>query len=216
MKSSENINELATALNKAQSEMMGAAMDAENPFFKSKYADLKSVWKAAKGPLTNNGLSIVQGPIPTESGIRLATRLMHISGQWIESELTMPTTKEDPQQYGSAITYARRYSLSAMIGIYQDDDDAEYLRKIEEKKKKDPERERLAQEQQDNFAEQKGQIPSDISAMEKELSEYKEVKMLSEFEIDSFRDQLENKAWEEARDTYNQIISRIKTDENIS
>ena len=127
MNKSENLNELATALCKAQNEMGGAVKDAKNPFFKSSYADLTSVIKAIKEPFNKNGLSYVQLPTTSDGGkgIGVKTVLMHTSGQFIESEFYLPLVKADPQAGGSAITYARRYALQALAGIPTADDDAE-------------------------------------------------------------------------------------------
>ena len=125
MKSSESINELATALCAAQSQMGGAVKDSANPFFKSSYADLTSVIKAIKQPFADNGLSYTQFPVNDDSGVGVSTRLMHISGQWLEMEYTLPTVKKDPQAAGSAITYARRYALQSIAGIPTAEDDAE-------------------------------------------------------------------------------------------
>jgi len=125
MKASESINELATALCKAQSQMGGAVKDSSNPFFKSSYADLTSVIKAIKQPFADNGLSYTQFPVSNENGVGVSTRLMHVSGQWLEMEYTLPTVKQDPQAAGSAITYARRYALQSIAGIPTADDDAE-------------------------------------------------------------------------------------------
>ena len=125
MKTSESIAALAAALCKAQSQMGGAAKSADNPFFKSKYADLSSVVQAVKQPFADNGLSYVQFPISTQSAIGVVTRLMHESGEWIEQDYYLPLQKLDPQAAGSAITYARRYSLQAVAGIPAEDDDGE-------------------------------------------------------------------------------------------
>ena len=125
MYSSESINELASALCAAQSQMGGAVKDSANPFFKSSYADLTSVIKAIKQPFADNGLSYTQFPVSNENGVGVSTCLMHISGQWLEMEYTLPTVKKDPQAYGSAITYARRYALQSIAGIPTADDDVE-------------------------------------------------------------------------------------------
>ena len=125
MKSSDAINELANALCNAQSQMGGAVKDSANPFFKSSYADLTSVIKAIKQPFADNGLSYTQFPVSNENGVGVSTRLMHVSGQWLEMEYTLPTVKKDPQASGSAITYARRYALQSIAGIPTADDDAE-------------------------------------------------------------------------------------------
>lgn len=128
MNHSENLNELAAALAKAQGVMQGALKDSANPFFKSKYADLESVWSACRAALSENGLAVVQygmqsGTDPAKP--ILVTRLLHSSGQWLEGEFHIHAKDESPQAMGSAITYARRYGLAAMVGVYQTDDDAE-------------------------------------------------------------------------------------------
>jgi len=130
MKTSETINELATALSLAQSEIEGAVKDSANPFFKSKYADLASVWDAIRAPFAKNGLSVVQGPevvFYAEGRVSvLCTRLMHKGGQWIESQIPLEPIKNDPQGVGSAITYMRRYALQAMAGVAPEDDDGNH------------------------------------------------------------------------------------------
>ena len=118
MKTSEQIDELAAALAKAQGMMENAVMNRVNPHFKSKYADLAAIFDAARKPLSANGLAIVQ---TIGDGV-LHTRLLHTSGQWIASEHPLPMAGR-PQEIGSALTYARRYSLSALIGIAADEDD---------------------------------------------------------------------------------------------
>ena len=125
MLQSETIIELSKAMAKAQAEMGGAVKDSSNPFFKSSYADLTSVIKAIKEPFANNGLSFVQFPISAPDHIGVTTRLMHESGEWLESECFLPLTKADPQSCGSILTYCRRYALSAMCGIPAVDDDCE-------------------------------------------------------------------------------------------
>ena len=131
MKTSDSINELATALAAVQGAMEPARMNATNPFLKNKYADLNSVIESVKYLLAENGLSYVQMPNtpPVEYGVAigLTTRLMHNSGQWIEETYTMPMPAEERgksmmQVAGSAISYARRYALSAMLGIVADED----------------------------------------------------------------------------------------------
>lgn len=127
MMTSETINELATALCQCQGEMGAAGKDAENPFFSSKYADVSSVLKAIKAPLANNGLSFVQTPHFRENEAGVATRLMHVSGQWMESTLWLPVGKPDAQGVGAAITYARRYSLQSILGVPAADDDGNHV-----------------------------------------------------------------------------------------
>lgn len=124
MTTSEQINEIAAALSKAQGEMKPAVKDATNPHFRSKYADLAANVEAARGALAKHGLSVVQEPTTTERGIAVATRLMHSSGQWIQFDpLTVPLSKADAHGVGSATTYARRYALGAALGLVAEDDD---------------------------------------------------------------------------------------------
>jgi hypothetical protein len=121
---SGTIAELAKALCKAQSIIQNAKKDSQNPFYKSNYADLSSVWEVARKPLTDNGLSVSQLPGGCDGNkIKVRTILMHTSGEWLCSEFEMPFLKADPQAVGSAITYARRYALAAIVGIVADDDD---------------------------------------------------------------------------------------------
>jgi ERF superfamily len=118
MNTSDQIDELAAALAKAQGMMENAVMNRINPHFKSKYADLAAIRDVSREPLSANGLAIVQ---TIGDGV-LHTRLLHTSGQWIASEHPLPMSGR-PQEIGSALTYARRYSLSALIGIATDEDD---------------------------------------------------------------------------------------------
>jgi hypothetical protein len=121
---SVEINELAKALSDAQGEMTAAAKDATNPHFKSRYATLASVWDAIRKPLTANGLSVSQILEAEPGGVAVRTMLLHSSGQWLASRYVMPVGERlTPQAMGSAITYARRYALSAIVGIAPDDDD---------------------------------------------------------------------------------------------
>lgn len=121
---SPTIAELAKAYSAFQASDLGAKKNANNPAFKNKYADLGSIWDVVREPLAAHGLSVVQQPMPSERGeLRLRTTVMHVSGEWIASEIAMPLGKVDPQGYGSAITYARRYALAAMLGVTQEDDD---------------------------------------------------------------------------------------------
>ena len=146
MQMSEKIDLLATALAKAQAEIVGAKKDSENPFFESKYADLAACWDACREPLSKNGLSVVQTtqrgePVKiewevTEKGsgeikkfavdtveLVVTTLLLHESGQWIMSHLPMIPRDASPQGIGSALTYGRRYGFAAIVGVAQVDDD---------------------------------------------------------------------------------------------
>jgi len=124
MPQSESIKELATALSKVQGQLTFAKKDSANPFFKSTYADLESVWDSCREALAKNGLAVIQMPGNFFEGrMWLITRLVHSSGEWIEQEMSVPVTKPDAQGAGSALTYMRRYALAAFVGIVQADDD---------------------------------------------------------------------------------------------
>lgn len=126
MNKSENINEIAKALCNVQAVLTGALKDSKNPFFNSKYADLESVWSSIREPLTKNGLSVSQIPTMINGEPGLETILMHVSGQFICSAVLVKPIKNDPQSYGSAYTYFRRYALAAIVGQVQVDDDANH------------------------------------------------------------------------------------------
>jgi hypothetical protein len=125
MSQSETIGALAAALSKAQASITGALKDSANPFFKSKYADLASCWDACRRQLTENNLAIIQTVEPSADDILLVTTLAHSSGEWMASRLPIRAKDNSPQAQGSAITYARRYALAAIVGLAQIDDDAE-------------------------------------------------------------------------------------------
>ena len=125
MNSSASIKELATALAKVQGKLTFAKKDSKNPFFKSNYADLESVWDACRDLLAEHGLSVMQFPgAYVEGNMVLTTILAHESGEWVVQDMSLPVSKPDAQGAGSAITYMRRYALAAVIGVVQADDDA--------------------------------------------------------------------------------------------
>ena len=124
VQTSPTLAKLATALAIAQGQIAAAAKDSENPHFKTRYADLASIWEACRKPLSSNGIAVPQ--IPTSSSpneVSVHTILMHNSGEWIAGTLTMKPAQNTPQGIGSCITYARRYALASMVGVAPDDDD---------------------------------------------------------------------------------------------
>jgi len=126
METSELLDQFGVDLAKAQAEMAGAIKDSDNPFFKSKYTSLSSVWKACKDAFHNNGFSVIQSPIEVSGRIGVETLLLHKSGQFVRDRFTLGVKKEnDPQADGSSISYARRSALAAFAGICPVDDDAE-------------------------------------------------------------------------------------------
>ena len=123
MEQSENVDELFKALSKMQGSLNAVKKDSTNPFFNSKYATLSAIWDVCRKPLEDNGLCISQSTDVIEGNLFLVTRLGHSSGQWIQGKLPIRLEKNTPQGMGSAITYAKRYALSAMIGVSLDEDD---------------------------------------------------------------------------------------------
>lgn len=120
---SETTASLDAALAKAQAEITTAAKDKINPHFKSKYADLASVAEVCRAVLPKHGISVTQWPVHSDDGrLHMVTRLAH-AGEWLAAEFSVPVAKQDPQGYGSAITYVRRFSLAAASGVVADDDD---------------------------------------------------------------------------------------------
>jgi hypothetical protein len=120
---SPTIGSLVLALSKAQGKFEGAAKSSDNPFFKSKYADLYECIEAAKPSLTENELAVIQTTDTDEKGIWVITTLGHSSGEWIRGRLLMKPKKDDDQGTGSSITYGRRYTFAAIVGLAQKDDD---------------------------------------------------------------------------------------------
>lgn len=120
MQMSETIGKLSAALSKVQAQLKPAKENAKNPFFKSTYADLGSVWDSARDLLSANGLAVIQ--MPTGGGA-VMTMMTHSSGEWISSEFEVPVAKRDAHGVGSAISYARRYALASFVGVVTGDDD---------------------------------------------------------------------------------------------
>lgn len=121
---SPQINELALALAKAQGEILPALKDTVNPFFKSKYADLSSCITSCRPALAKYGLAVTQFPTSIDNKLALVTILTHSSGQYISAPFPITPDKTGIQALGAAITYVRRYCLSSVVGITQEDDDA--------------------------------------------------------------------------------------------
>src|SRR5512143_3702631 len=130
MLQSETTADLSAALVKAQAAMKSAAFNKVNPHFKNRYADLAAIIDAVRKPLTDNGLSFTQTTeVHVDGAFLLVTTLRHASGQWIAGTYPLPANAKS-QELGSALTYAKRYTLSSITGIAADeDDDAEATRK---------------------------------------------------------------------------------------
>jgi len=125
MTQSEHLDKLAAALCAVQATLRGAVKGSVNPHFKNRYADLESVIEAVRGPLAQHGLSFAQVGSFIGGEPALRTMLLHSSGQWLAGDYPLRPAKTDPQGYGAAMTYARRYCLAALLGLPQVDDDGE-------------------------------------------------------------------------------------------
>ena len=135
---SATIGKIAAAMCKAQSDMGSALKSSDNPFFKSKYADVSECLKAALPALNDNGIALIQGSDwdSANKAFFVTTTLLHTSGEWIASKLYVPITKHDAQGVGAAMTYGRRFLLSGMCALAQADDDGNSisLQKLEKGK----------------------------------------------------------------------------------
>lgn len=125
MQKSDSLDKLAPALCRAQGNIKHAVKDSANPFYKSRYADLTSVWDAIRDSFQAEGLSVSQVTGNLDGIACLETILLHSSGQWISGAIPLNPAKNDPQGVGSAISYFRRYALQAIAGVCADDDDGE-------------------------------------------------------------------------------------------
>ncbi len=144
MTKSETITNIAKALVNFQKEVPAVKKGADNPFFKSKYADISSILEVIREPLAKNELSFAQ--FPSGDG-GLTTILMHTSGEWIEETFLMRPVDTKPQTYGSMITYMRRYALGAVLGIATeiDDDGNEASKPSETKRQPFPKKDKPAE-----------------------------------------------------------------------
>ena len=169
-----DLSKLAPALLEAQKAFKKPQRTSENPYHKSSYADLEETWEACKNALHTNGLIVTQtfrseGELPI-----LVTRLLHTSGQTLESSIPVIAAKKDPQGYGSAITYFRRYSLQALLCLVASDDDGEQAQGREVEKpapqKVQPKAVKPAAELPIEGGKFAGRLPSQIET--REIQEY--------------------------------------------
>jgi hypothetical protein len=124
MKTSDNVDKIIPAFIAFQGDMPSVPKDGNNPHFKSKYATLGAITEATRPHLAKHGLGYTQFMSNKDGYQLIVTRIMHISGQWMEDDgYILNPTKNDPQGMGSAVTYARRYTLGASLGIITEDDD---------------------------------------------------------------------------------------------
>lgn len=124
MEHSESIKFIAAALAEFQAEIKDPSRDGENPHFRSKYVQIDGLLAAVRPILAKHGLSVIQSTGGNGQDISVSTMVMHKSGEWVQTDaLVLKAVKADPQGAGSAVTYGRRYSLSAALGVAWDDDD---------------------------------------------------------------------------------------------
>jgi hypothetical protein len=194
---SPEIDKIAEALAAAQGEIEAAEKDSLNPHFKSSYADLASVRRASQKPLCRHKLAIVQQVWTFDGVLTLVTKLIHASGQWLRSEYPVEPVQKNPQGTGSALSYARRYSWMAMLGMAADDDDGnaasgrpssrdEQHAANGDKWRQLPQEDERAQQRQGpvKFAEvpdTADRLPADVAKVRRELSAY-EGKRFSELD----------------------------------
>ena len=177
---SDEINQLAKALCSAQSELQGTATDGKNSHFKSQFSTLKACISAVREPLAKNGLSVTQQYMYYEKRTFLVTTLLHTSGQWMRSYGELILDKMSSQALGSSTSYMRRYGLTAMLGLYQEDDDGNSAEIKRSKKNECTESEylRFVIEQKDIFGEDLL-----LEYLEKKANKYKKTKHEIVFEL---------------------------------
>ena len=113
----------ALAAARAKAKIPTIPKQSINPHFRSRFADLATMIGVCEAPLAAQGLAVIQTTEPNEHGVCVVTTLAHSSGEWITGRLFLPVVKSDPQGYGSAITYARRYAYAAILCVAAEDDD---------------------------------------------------------------------------------------------
>lgn len=179
MLKSESIAALAKAIALSQLHVENALKSSTNPHFKSKYADLAEILNTVRPVFSANGIAIVQTPT-FESGVAsVETMLCHESGEFISSICSSPVSKQDAQGIGSAITYLRRYSLAAMCGIAQEDDDGQHAVQEQQTQRQAPSRKLSNAEREMGVADMKGapdeaalkQVWADYHAMAKNIGD---------------------------------------------
>lgn len=183
---SEQIDKIAPAFVKAQAASNGAKKASNNPHFKSKYADLTQVWAACEDALEANGLGIIQGLGEARDGVmHMDTMLLHTSGQWLSSHASIPLPKGDPQGYGSATTYLRRYALAAMLGVVQEDDDGNAARRTDPRTESSPmNADRITEQQEGDLVALAQEVGADMPKFEKYLG----VRSLADLPADRYQE----------------------------
>lgn len=217
---SKEIDQLATALSIVQGKLKPAGFNCKNPYYNSKYADMVSIWESCRQLLSENGLAVIQTMDFSENSIIIITTLTHKSGQWIKGKLAIRPVRQkkdagfepslDPQAIGQAITYGRRYSLSAIIGQVSDEDtDAESMmnrKGSEEKKTPGPKgEERKSQASKSSF-----DILKDIGELKKLVDESEYYKALGKFVVSGKPAEHSNKLGPKQRQNFVDNLTIIK------
>lgn len=174
MNQSQSIGKLSAALIEAQKEFDTILKDKDNPFFRSKYADLASVIEATQPSLQKHGLVVMQFPVSDAHGVGVATILSHISGEFISEFCTLPLAKQDAQTGVAATTYARRAGRLGVLGIAAEDDDgntasarneehlsARFKKSSKAEPSPDPSGEPVSSEKSENLAAGSSEVPGE-------------------------------------------------------
>jgi hypothetical protein len=208
---SANLGALAKALAAAQGELQDAKKDSVNPHFKNRFASLSSVRSAITPTFVKHGLAVTQLNEPHgEKGVCVVTMLLHESGEWLRSKLFVPVTKSDPQGFGSALSYARRYALASLANIAtEDDDDGEQA--------VSPKREMYANKPGEKppaglSANDTATVPVDVAALVKALEDSKNAEELSRasVKVGSVRKQLSAKDYDLLRAAHDNTLRRLE------
>lgn len=193
------MKELCAAMAKAFPEIEGATKDSNNPHFKTKYADLSNVVEAIKPALTKHGLFFAQRTKEMSGGVCVETVVYHSSGESLSfGELFVPASKQDAQGYGSALTYARRYSLMAAFGVAPEDDDGNAAAANPPRQDERKEPEKRAEKWTDGPYSGKSQLHAACMNFSREIAGCGDMDMLTIFEASdewkAFVKQAENRA----------------------
>jgi len=206
---SSELKELFAALAKAQAIMPTAGLNSENPYFKSSYSDMAEIVRVSRPALSVNGLSVIQQIMPNEDGQNiLHTILCHTSGQWIETRMRILPAKPDVQSLASYITYLKRYSYAALVGVVSKGEDDDGERAVAESR--DVLAKGVALNTKYNPKEQSYETitPDELREVEYELAEYPDIcsQVLDGLKIQSIADM--------PRSKYRTALTRIREIKN--
>lgn len=198
------LDKILPAILAVQSAAPTVSKGTDNPFFKTKYADLADIWEAIKESMAANNLIVTHLMEPRDGREYLTTRIYHTSGQYLESVCPIEPVKKDPQGYGSAVTYMRRYSLSALLGIVTDiDDDGNAAGQGDDKQNKPKEPPKKIPESPKTFTQE------DYEGVLSQLS-----KCYEQGDLDVIAKDMRKK-WETMSKTYQDLISKAINSKKI-